>query len=294
VWTRASGNPRPLLPELARSPGHVLWRAAAKVTFHLDASLPPRIDFHSYAVLLALAPGQARSQQWLADTVVVSRTTMAKVLTALVDEGLVERVRNPEDLRANAVTRTEQAASVAEQWRHNADEVEAAISDGLAPAELTELRSLVRLVVEPGLMDGTPEELRSSLAFLVTRLHRRVHADALVALRDLQLEPRFMGTLIILRKLGRIPQAELARHLGISTPSVVQIVDGMEAAGLVERHRDADDRRTQRLHLTARATPVGDEARDRLTAITERHLEVLDVDERERLLELLVLFVDGG
>src|SRR5262249_18538060 len=77
------GEPGPpttiLLPELAVIPGHLIWRAAARVTFALGETLPPGDDIHAYAALLALAAGQARSQQWLADTVAVSRTTMTKV-----------------------------------------------------------------------------------------------------------------------------------------------------------------------------------------------------------------------
>src|ERR1700710_1783660 len=81
-----------LTPELAVLPGHLIWRAAAKVTAALSETLPPGGDIHAYAALLALAAGQARSQQWLADTVAVSRTTMTKVVAQLVDGGLVERL----------------------------------------------------------------------------------------------------------------------------------------------------------------------------------------------------------
>ena len=93
---------RELLPELADVPGHLIWRSAARVTAALAEVLPPGVDIHAYAALLALADGPARSQQSLADSVAISRTTMVKVAAALVDQGLVERVRNPDDRRSYA------------------------------------------------------------------------------------------------------------------------------------------------------------------------------------------------
>ena len=54
---------RVLLPALADAPGHLLWRAAARVTVELAATLPPGVDIHGYAALLSLAGGATRSQQ---------------------------------------------------------------------------------------------------------------------------------------------------------------------------------------------------------------------------------------
>src|SRR3954469_17050620 len=90
---------RELLPALAEAPGHLLWRAAARVTVELSATLPPGVDIHAYAALLSLAGGVTRSQQSIAGTIDVSRTTMVRVAADLTEQGLVERVRNPEDRR---------------------------------------------------------------------------------------------------------------------------------------------------------------------------------------------------
>jgi DNA-binding MarR family transcriptional regulator len=283
-----------LLPELARVPGHVLWRAAARVTQALDDTLPPGVDIHGYAVLLALAAGQARSQQWLADTVSVSRTTMTKVVSTLVDQGLVERVRNPDDRRSYVLTRTPEGAATARRWRRHADELEKALGRGFDDAELAELRALLLAVVGPELSEETPDQLRESIGFLVSRLHARAHTEGLAALRPLDLEPRHTGTLIVLRTLGEIPQAELARHLGITGPSVVEIVDHLERRGLVERRRSTADRRAQLLHLLPAADQVGGEARTRLTGVVRGLLAPLDDDDRDRLVALLVRLVTGG
>ena len=91
---------RELLPGLEDQPGHLMWRAAARVTVHLAEVLPEGVDIHAYAALLSLAGGTARTQQSIATTIDVSRTTMVKVAAELAEQGLVERVRNPDDRRS--------------------------------------------------------------------------------------------------------------------------------------------------------------------------------------------------
>jgi DNA-binding MarR family transcriptional regulator len=285
---------RTLLPELAALPGHLIWRAAARVTTALGESLPPGVDIHAYAALLALAPGQPRSQQWLADTTAVSRTTMTKVASDLVEQGLVERVRNAEDRRSYALTRTPEGAVAARRWRRHAEDLEESITAGFSTSEREELRELLFRVAEPGLSAETPDALRDSIGFLVTRIHGRLHAEAMAALRDLDLEPRHIGSLIALSSAGPVAQAELGRLLGISGPSVVEIVDHLERIGLVERRRLETDRRTQALHVLPAAERVIPEAKARALAVTDDFLTPLTPRQRQRLITLLQRFVTGG
>ena len=56
-----------LLPALADLPGHLFWRARARVVGRSRGVLPEAVDIHAYAVLLALAGGATRSQRALAD-----------------------------------------------------------------------------------------------------------------------------------------------------------------------------------------------------------------------------------
>lgn len=58
-------------------------------------------------------------------------------------------------------------------------------------------------------------------------------------------------TLWILRSEGRhLNQSELAARLGIETPTLVKILDRMEARGLVRREPDEHDRRQKRVGIT--------------------------------------------
>jgi MarR family transcriptional regulator for hemolysin len=65
----------------------------------------------------------------------------------------------------------------------------------------------------------------------------------------------------VLFKLTRTPglrQVELADMLDLEPITLCRIVDRLEEAGLVERVRDAEDRRAWRLHVTASAQPLVD------------------------------------
>lgn len=243
-----ASDSRELLPELAVLPGHLFWRASARVAVALDEVLPVGVDIHAYAALLALSGGVTRSQQSLSQTISVSRTTMVRVAADLSDQGLVARVRNLDDRRSYALTRTAQGAAAARRWRRHAEDVEDSITAGFTLEEREELRTLLLRVAEVDLAPDVPEPLRESIGFLITRVHTRMHREFMAALEPLRIEPRDFGALTALQAMGPVSQAQLARHLGVSGASMVQIVDDLEKRGLLERRRLPTDRRTQVLH----------------------------------------------
>ncbi|MBZ5739383.1 MarR family winged helix-turn-helix transcriptional regulator [Nocardioides mangrovi] len=283
---------RELLPALADAPGHLLWRAAARVTAELGTRLPAGVDIHAYAALLALAGGATRSQQAIAAMVDVSRTTMVRVAADLTEQRLVERVRNPDDRRSYALTRTPEGAAAARGWRRHAEDLEDALTAGFTPAEREDLRRLLLGIVAGELSPDTPEPLLESLGFLITRAHQRMHRAYAAALEALRIEPRHFGVLTTLTSLGPVPQAELGRQLGVSGASVVQMVDDLEARGLVERRRLETDRRTQVLHLVQ---PEAGEVLAEATRIAEstaaERLGGIDAAQARRLVLLLQRFV---
>ncbi len=276
-----------LLPVLAVLPGHLIWRAQARVTSALAGAVPRGVDIHAYAALLALSGGVTRSQQALAETVSVSRTTMVRVAADLSEQALVKRVRNPDDRRSYALTRTPAGAAAARRWRRHAEALEDSITAGFTLDERQELRGLLLAVAEIDLAPDVPEPLRESISFLVTRIHARMHREFAASLEPLRIEPRHFATLTALRSLGPVSQAELARHLGVSGPSVVQIVDDLQHRGLLERRRLASDRRTQVLHLLPEVHEVLAEASLLAAAMTDELLAALSKKGVKRLMVML-------
>ena len=284
---------RELLPGLEDQPGHLMRRAAARVTVHLAEVLPLGVDIHAYAALLSLAGGATRSQQSIATTIDVSRTTMAKVAAELADQRLVERVRNPDDRRSYALTRTPEGAAAATRWRRHAEDLEEALTPGFSLGEREELRRLLLEILATELAPDTPEPLLESLGFLITRMHLRMHREFSEVLTPLDIVPAQFALLTTLATLGPAPQTEVGRRLGISGASVVQLVDHLEARGLVERRRLEWDRRTQVLHLTSGAPEVLARARTLAEQTQAARLGSLGAPKTARLVLLLQRFVTG-
>jgi DNA-binding MarR family transcriptional regulator len=278
---------RELLPALAALPGHLFWRAQARVAAALVDVLPPGVDIHAYAALLALPGGVTRSQQSLAETISVSRTTMVKVAAELSAQGLVERVRNPEDRRSYALTRTQAGASAARAWQGHAHELEDAITASFTKSDREELHRLLVRVARADLAPDAPAQLMESIAFLISRIHARMHREFAAALAPLDLMPAQYGALTALQSLGPVSQVRLARCLGVSGAHVVQIVDDLEHRGLLERRRQTTDRRNQHLYLREGVDDVLEQATELGSRLADQRLEALSLRQRKRLLALL-------
>jgi DNA-binding MarR family transcriptional regulator len=287
VGRQVPGAAQMLLPALADLGGHVIWRANARVVAALESVLPENVDIQAYAALVALGDGVPRSQQALARTVSVSRTTVMRVAADLADRGLVMRVRNPDDRRSYLLTRTAEGAATARTWRRHVEELEQSVIAGLTPRQRDDLRSLLLKVVGPDLAPDTPEALRSSIGFLITRLHHATRVDFASVLRSIGLEPAHVGVLTALRATGPISQSELAKIFAISGAHMVQLVDDLEARGLVERRRRATDRRAQLLHLRPGAEDRLEGALPLARAVLAERLVALTPAQSERLLDLL-------
>jgi DNA-binding MarR family transcriptional regulator len=77
----------------------------------------------------------------------------------------------------------------------------------------------------------------------ITSWNPREFIAAFSRLHHGQVSLAHLNVLILLETTGPLPMNRLAEALDISVASVTGVVDRMEARGLVERRRDADDRR---------------------------------------------------
>jgi MarR family transcriptional regulator, transcriptional regulator for hemolysin len=101
-------------------------------------------------------------------------------------------------------------------------------------------------------MNPSPAHVQSELGLLVSRLARVWRRKADQALSEHGLSEAMSTPLLILSRGGkRVRQGVLANEMGIEGPSLVRLIDLLQAEGLVERLEDPTDRRAKMLHVTA-------------------------------------------
>jgi len=279
---------------LRAQPGHLLWRAQARVAAQVAATLPGRTDIHAYAALLALGVEEPQSQQSLARMCGVSGTTMTSVAETLQAEGLVERVRNPADRRSYSLTRTTAGRAAVRRWAPHVRRLEERLTADFTPAQVARLQELLTKLIGSQVDERTPDALRTSTGFLLSRAHQRMHREFLAALAPLGIEPRHFGTLRALAAAGPITQGDLGQLLDVSPATVVQMVDHLEKAGLVTRERDPLDRRAYLLRLQPTAARVVEQVAPLGAAIMSERLGGPGSKDLRDLVGLLRIFVTSA
>jgi DNA-binding MarR family transcriptional regulator len=80
---------------------------------------------------------------------------------------------------------------------------------------------------------------------------------------------------------------EIARRLGLATPTVTRAATRMEAAGLLRREPHPSDRRLVRLRLTERGRSLEKVIAAETDALTERALATFDPADRQAFIRAL-------
>jgi MarR family transcriptional regulator for hemolysin len=102
-------------------------------------------------------------------------------------------------------------------------------------------------------MTSSRPALESSYARTLLPLARMWRQAADRALSDMALSASTGWALVQVGRFGDdVRQTDLANELDVTAASLVRSIDQMEAAGLVERHRDPQDARVSRIRLTDR------------------------------------------
>ena len=100
-------------------------------------------------------------------------------------------------------------------------------------------------------MAPSQAHIHGEIGRLVTRLGRIWRRESDQALSEHGLSYATAIPLLVLSRQGEnVRQGVLADELGVEGPSLVRLIDLLQAEGLVERREDPTDRRAKTLHLT--------------------------------------------
>jgi DNA-binding MarR family transcriptional regulator len=136
-------------------------------------------------------------------------------------------------------------------------------------------------------MNKHPGAGEEDFAYLLVQLGFHVARQFSERLAPLGLEPRHAGVLFRLAANEGLSQQAIGELIGLNPTRMVFLVDELEQRGLIERRRNAADRRSYALYLTAQ----GREKLREVQASGSRHQDEiggsLTRDERVQLTSLL-------
>ena len=134
----------------------------------------------------------------------------------------------------------------------------------------------------------SPGEIEPALeiADLLGQVVRRLHRGTSEALAPLGLS-RAQSRVVRLVADGPLRMATIAERLAVVPRTVTDLVDGVEAAGLVARHPDPEDRRSTFVALTAGGRLLLDRLEVARRESAEQAFGRLDQADRAVLLRLL-------
>jgi len=81
--------------------------------------------------------------------------------------------------------------------------------------------------------------------------------------------------------------SEISKHLHVTSPTITQLLKGLEANGLVERRIDPTDRRAVGITLTKKGEMITQQAAEAFSASFEGLIEYLGEEQSNQLAELL-------
>jgi len=142
--------------------------------------------------------------------------------------------------------------------------------------------------VETPLKTCLPQELVSSTAFLLARVGMAIKMRLMDELGQAGCGGYGYGVLAMLGEGAQETQAAIADGLGVDRSQLVGVLDTLEMDGLVERKRDAHDRRRHAVSITAEGKRQLVKLRSTVRELEESFLEPLDEKTRKVLHEALL------
>jgi DNA-binding MarR family transcriptional regulator len=125
-------------------------------------------------------------------------------------------------------------------------------------------------------------EIAGRLRVSATRLARQLRQES-----DAGLTPSQLSALTSIERHGRLTLGALAEHERVAPPSITKVVAKLEAAGLVARTLDDNDRRVAWVTLTPTAERRLTQIRQRKNVWLAARLAELSDDDRRRINDAL-------
>jgi DNA-binding MarR family transcriptional regulator len=139
------------------------------------------------------------------------------------------------------------------------------------------------LISENERMAGNP-----TLLYLVKQLELSVRARLDDLMRPVGLTALQYTALTVLERHGDISSAQLARNSFVTAQTMADMVVILEDRGLIERHRDAADKRRLLIALTPAGRAVLEDRRPHVAAIEKRMTGALSTSDAALLRRFLV------
>lgn len=142
----------------------------------------------------------------------------------------------------------------------------------------------------------SPAENFLSQDRLATAMHRCGHAWRIAineALEPLKLTHLQWAIVQLVKEAPGRRQTELADSIGIESPSLVRVLDGLEREGWVERRPCPDDRRAKRVFVREDAEERISQAFAAIRATHEKAVSGLTLEQRQQMVFLVESMSDG-
>jgi DNA-binding MarR family transcriptional regulator len=101
--------------------------------------------------------------------------------------------------------------------------------------------------------------------------------------------PSEIRVLICVKRGGSplVTVSEISKHLSVTPPSITQILNTLEARGLIERHMDTTDRRVIVVNLTEQGEQVTEQADEAFSTTMKGLIDYLGEQQSNQLADLL-------
>jgi len=275
-----------LAPSLAANVGYLLHRAFQRLQALAATSAHGQHQGRELAIVARLLATGPQPQHELANALTINRSVMVHLLDELEAIGFVARERNPSDRRSHLVSATPAGALALEGAAPALREADGRLTARLSAASRERLFELLGQFAGAALPDVVAP-ISQTVSFRVARAHFLIAAAANTALVPVGLDVREYGLLTSVHDMAPCSQQQLATLLDVSGPVIVELVDGLDARGLIVRERNPDDRRSYALRLTAEAEPLLAGARDAVRGVLAQTSERLGAGGLEDLARLL-------